>query len=141
MASKILVCFDEPAQGPAVLEIGQQMAGSLKCDMVILNVQPPTSGLTGYYERLFHEEMEQIENLFGGAGKEELMFVRRYFEGKGKLPNFKMLTGDPAEVIVEELEGGNYRLVIIGLKRDRAPGDVAQEVIKRSPVHVMLVKV
>lgn len=141
MNRKILVCFDEPDGGPAVLEAGQQMARALKCEMVVLNVQLPTSGLTGYYERLFHEEMEQIDSIFGGAGKSELMFVRRFFEGKGKLPNFKLVTGDPAEAILRELEGGDYRLAVIGLKRNRGPGGVADEVIKRSPVDLLLAKV
>lgn len=141
MPKKILVCFDEPDGGPAVLEAGQQMARALKCEMVVLNVQPPTSGLTGYYERLFHEEMEQIDSIFGGAGKAELMFVRRFFDGHGKLPNFKLVTGDPAEAILRELEGGDYRLAVVGLKRNKGPGGVAEEVIKRSPVDVFLAKV
>jgi nucleotide-binding universal stress UspA family protein len=141
MAKKILICFDEPGTGPAVLEAGRQLAKALKAEMVVLNVQPPTSGLTGYYERLFHEEMERIDSLFGGAGKEELLFVRRFFDGEGKLPNFKLVTGDPAEAILRELDGGGYRLAVIGIKRQRSPGEVAEEVIKKSPVDVLLAKV
>ncbi|GEM_PF-2222619 len=141
MPKKILVCFDEAVTGPAVLEAGRLMAKALKSEIVVINVQPPTSGLTGYYERLFHEEMERIDSIFGGAGKEELLFVRRFFDGKGNLPNFKLVTGDPSEAIIQELEGGNYQLAVVGLKRNRSPGQVAGEVVKRSPVDVLLAKV
>lgn len=141
MAKKILVCFDEAGTGPAVLEAGREMAKALKAEMVVINVQPPTGGLTGYYEHLFQEEMERIDSIFGGAGKDELLFVRRFFDGEKKLPNFKLVTGDPAEIIPGELAGGDYRLVVLGFKPQKGPGRVAEEVIRQSPHNVLLARV
>jgi nucleotide-binding universal stress UspA family protein len=140
MGKNILVCFDEVQSGPAVLEAGRRHAKLLGCGMVVIHVQPSLSGISGYYERLFHEELDHIENLFGGPGRDELLFVRRYFDRKGELPNFKLIEGDPLEGILREAQSGGYQLVVIGTKDRKAPGKVGLEIIKKSPIDVMVVK-
>ena len=141
MARRILVCYQESGSGSAVLEAGRRMAVALKAELTIIKVQPEAAGLTGYYEHLFHEEMDRIDSIFGGADKKDILFAKKVFEKDGRLPNFKIAAGDPARIIVQELEAGSYQLAILGIQRDRPLGRVAEAVIKNSPVDVLLVKI
>jgi len=140
MGKNILVCFDEVQSGPTVLEAGRRIAKLQGCGMVVIHVQPTLTGISGYYERLFQEELDHIENIFGGPGRDELLFVRRFFDGLGELPNFKLMEGDPLEGILREAGSGGYQLVVIGTKDRRSPGKVGLDIIKKSPIDVMVVK-
>jgi hypothetical protein len=139
MSGQILICFDEVQSGPKVLKAGKKMARALKKEMTVIHVQEQ-SGITGYYEKLFRENLDHIDSLFGGAGKEELMFVRKYFSDAEELPRFILRSGDPAGIILEELGAGGYSLAVIGTKDGREPGAVGRKIIEESNVDILLVK-
>lgn len=141
MAKRILICYPESESGNAILEAGRRMARALKAELTIIKVQPEAAGLTGYYEHLFHEEMARIDSIFGRADIKDILFAKKVFEKDRRLPNFKIAAGDPAQAIVNELKGGDYQMVVLGVRRNKPLGRVAEAVVKNSPTDVLLIKI
>jgi hypothetical protein len=139
MNGQILICFDEIQSGTKVLEAGKKLARVLDAGITVIHIRGE-SGIAGYYDKLFHQELEQIDSIFGGPGKEELMFVRKYFSDFDELPRFILKSGDPAGMIIAELNSGGYAMAVIGTKDGKTPGAVGQEIIEKSLANVLVVK-
>lgn len=140
MTKRIVACFGEAEKGEAVLEAGRKYAALLGAELVIVHVQTTLTGMTGYYERLFHEELDEIERIFGGPGKDELLTARRYFQGAGQLPHFKLISGDVLAELLKELDNGDYLLAVVGARPDGSLGRTAEGLIRRSPADVLVAK-
>lgn len=140
MDKRILACFGEAEKGGAVLEAGKKYASLLGAELAIVHVQPTLTGMTGYYERLFHEELDEIERIFGGPGKDEMLYVRRYFQGTEDLPRFKLCSGDVLTELLAEMQTGGYLLAVVGARPDGSLGRKAEEIIRKSPIDVLVAK-
>jgi nucleotide-binding universal stress UspA family protein len=140
MEPQILICFDEAQSGPRVLNAGKRLSRLLKMKMVVIHVRERTGGVSGYYDELFHDNLQRIDELFGGQDQEDLLFVKTFFNDGKRLPRFKLVTGNPSELILQELSSGDYGLVLIGTKNGREAGATGRAVIAGSPIDVYVVK-
>lgn len=140
MAPQILICFDEAQSGPRVLAAGKRLARQLKMRIVVIHVRERQGGISGYYNELFRDNLQRIEELFEGQSQEDLLFVRNYFSAEKRLPGFKVMSGDPASLILKELDSGEYTLVLIGTKDGREIGKTGRAIIAQSPVDVYVAK-
>ncbi|MDI6738781.1 MAG: universal stress protein [Candidatus Edwardsbacteria bacterium] len=123
MERQMLVCFDAAQSGPRVLEAGKRLSRLLKMRMVVIHVRERPEGISGYYDELFRDNPQRIEERFEGAARDDLLFIKSYFSGEKKRPRFKMATGNPAELILQELASGDYALVVIGTKDGKNDGE------------------
>ena len=140
MEPQILICFDEAQSGPRVLATGKRLSRQLKMKMVVIHVRQQQGGISGYYDELFRDNLQRIEDLFESQAQEDLLFVRNFFSAEKKLPRFKVMTGDPSGTIIKELSSGDYRLALIGTKNGRDVGATGRAVIAGSPIDVYVVK-
>lgn len=140
MRRRILACYGEAEKGEAVLEAGKKYSSLLDAELVIVHVQTALTGMTGYYERLFHEELDEIERIFGGPGKEEMVCARRHFRGAKELPKFKLCSGNVLGELLAEIEKGGYLLAVVGARQDGSLGKTAEEIIRKSPIDVLVAK-
>lgn len=85
--------------------------------------------------------MARIDSIFGRADIKDILFAKKVFEKDRRLPNFKIAAGDPAQAIVNELKGGDYQMVVLGVQRNKPLGRVAEAVVKNSPTDVLLIKI
>jgi len=140
MKGKALICFEDAVSGQAVLTKGIELAERLGYEPVIIHVQVAATGIAGTYDNLFHEELEQIESLFGDPGQEELLYVRKHLGGTPHPPRFILASGVPSTIILNALAGGEYKIVMIGDRKDDGPGKIGLDIIKGSPVSVLVIK-
>ena len=140
MKGKALICFESAETGKTLLTQGVELAIRLGYEPVIIHVQTIPTGIAGTYESLFHEDLERIESLFGEPGQEELLYARRHFSDTLHPPQFILVSGDPAESILNALVTGEYKMVVIGSKKDDGPGKIGLDIVKSSPVSVLMIK-
>lgn len=144
---KVLFCYDGSEPSERALEMGGKLLQALKLKATVLYVVPEVDERFRHYERLFEEELKEIERLFGGEG-EELQLVNRAREvlnRQGVKAERKVRSGDPAEEILAEVASGGYDLVILGSHgrsalAERFLGSVSKKVSERSPASVLIVK-
>lgn len=144
---KVLFCYDGSEPSERALEIGGKLLQALKLKATVLYVVPEVDERFRHYERLFEEELKEIEQLFGGEG-EELQLVnqaREVLSRQGVETERKVRSGDPVEEILAEVASGGYDLVILGSHGrsalpERFLGSVSRKVSERSPASVLIVK-
>lgn len=139
---KILVAVDGSELAlDAVRHALQLRNAGLNASFVLANVQEPTY----LYEMVMARDAEDLERISGGAGAHALEAAEALFNAAGVPYAREIGTGDPAPVLIDIAENHGCELIILGGKgvgalRSALLGSVSQEILKRSPVPVIIVK-
>jgi nucleotide-binding universal stress UspA family protein len=141
MFAKILLSFDGSSHSVKAAEYAIRLAKVDNAEVEILHVRDTVSSYqsrtvfdTVSFEKSLVEEAEEI--LAKGVKK---------FEEAGLPVKSKILTGDPADVICNEAENNNYKLIIIG-SRGLNPvsrfilGSVTSRILQHTDIPVLVVK-
>ncbi len=114
----------------------------LRASFVLANVQEPAS----FYEMVTAQNREIIENAAIGAAEDLMAPSARLLREAGVEYNTAVITGDPAQAMLELIEVHGCDMVLMGsralglIRRALEGGSTSQRVIQDSPVPVLLVK-
>ena len=109
-------------------------------------------GIYYSYKSIFKEDLEKIEELFGGIDSEKeaakklfLSPVCDYMEREGFDVRGTVREGHVVEEILEEINEEGYDMVLLGDKKGLSParillGSTVSEVMHRAKVCVMVIK-
>ena len=119
----------------------QLIQQGLKADFLLANVQEPAN----LYELVTAHDPEVIEKVSQEAGKHALQPAVDLLRAAGIACETIVVSGDPAQAVVELVEDHGCELVITGsrgagLLRSAISGSVSQSLVHDSPVPVLLVK-
>lgn len=142
--SRILVPLDGSEVGEAALPCVEALAAQIKSSVMLLHVNPPLYKALGEVEYPAPFPQEMIESL-RAAGRAYLGGVSQRLEKKGFEVNFELVSGDPAEKILEYAKEKRFNLIAMsshgrgGIAR-WVLGSVANKVIRGGEVPVWIVK-
>ncbi len=113
----------------------------LRAELVLANVQEPAS----LYEMVTAPDPGTLEQVSEGAGRHVLEAALRTAEAAGVSFTSEVASGDPARMLIEIAERHGCDLVVMGAHghgpvRSALMGSVSLELVRLSPVPVMLVK-
>ncbi|MBL8370903.1 MAG: universal stress protein [Burkholderiaceae bacterium] len=116
-------------------------AEGLKTEFLLANVQEPAS----LYEIVTAHDPQVLENVSHAAGEHMLQPALELLRQAGFDADVAVVTGDPAHAVVDLVEEHACDLIIIGthamgLLRKAWSGSVALDLVKASPVPVLVVK-
>lgn len=116
-------------------------AEGLRCEFVLANVQEPAS----LYEMVTAPDPVILETVSHAAGEHLLQPAVDLLQAAGFDAEVVVVTGDPAHAVVDLVEEHSCDLVVIGthtmgLLRKAWSGSVALDLVKASPVPVVVVK-
>lgn len=115
--------------------------GGLRAELVLANVQEPAS----LYEMVTAPDPATLDEVGEGAGRHLLAPAVAMAEAAGVAHEAEVGRGDPARTLIEIAERHGCDLVVMGAHgrgavRRALMGSVSLEVVRLSPVPVMLVK-
>lgn len=113
----------------------------LRAELVLANVQEPAS----LYELVTAPDPQTLDEVTEGAGRHLLEPAVAAADAAGVSYTVAIGRGDPARVLIEIAEREGCDLVVMGAHghgavRSALMGSVSQELVRLSPVPVMLVK-
>ena len=114
----------------------------LRASFVLANVQEPAS----FYEMVTAQNREIIDNAAIGAAEDLMAPSARLLREAGVEYDTAVITGDPAQAMLELIEVHGCDMVLMGsralglIRRALEGGSTSQRVIQDSPVPVLLVK-
>ena len=113
----------------------------LRAELVLANVQEPAS----LYEMVTAPDPETLDEVTEGAGRHLLAPAVAAAEAAGVAHTVAVGRGDPARALIEIAEREGCDLVVMGAHghgavRSVLMGSVSHEMVRLSPVPVMLVK-
>ena len=119
----------------------QLVAQGLQASFLLVNVQEPAT----LYEMVTAPDPVVLENVSHAAGEHALQAAEELLHSAGIAFERAVVTGDPANAVLELIDEYGCEMVIIGsnsmgLLRSALQGSVAQTLIHDSPVPVLLVK-
>lgn len=139
---KILVPVDgsELSHDALTRALGLVQAG-LRAELVLANVQEPAS----LYEMVTAPDPATLEAVSQGAGQHVLAPAVQMVRAAGVPYSVEIASGDPAHTLIDIAERHGCELVVMGGRghgavRRALMGSVSLELVRRSPVPVMLVK-
>lgn len=116
-------------------------AEGLRARFLLVNVQPPAN----LYELVTAHDPDVLQAVSHEAGEHLLQPALDLLRAGGFEAEAVVVTGDPAQAVVDLIEETGCDLVVIGtramgLLRSALSGSVAQDLIHSSPVPLLLVK-
>lgn len=142
--SRILVPLDGSEIGEAALPCVEALAASIKSSVSLLHINPPLYKAVGELQYPGPYSEKVTEGL-RAAGKAYLDGVRKRLKRKGVEVNCEVVTGDPAEKILEYAREKSLNLIAMsshgrgGIAR-WVLGSVADKVIRGDEVPVLIVR-
>ena len=139
---KILVPVDGSALSlEAVRHVLGLVRNGLKAQIVLANVQEPAS----LYEIVIARDPAVLEDVSTGAGTYLLQEARALCQGAGVAHETAVVSGDPANALIDIVEQYGCSAIVIGAHGKGAlasalQGSVSLAVVHASPVPVTLVK-
>ncbi len=139
---KILVAVDGSVVSlDAVRHALKLQHAGLKADFVLVNIQEPSS----LYEMVMAPDAQALHGIAVGAGQHALEAAEALFKSAGVDFEHEIGSGDPAPALIDIAENHQCDLIILGGSKQGALrsvllGSVSEEVLKRSPVPVVVVK-
>ncbi len=117
------------------------VAEGLQASFLLVNVQEPAT----LYEMVTAPDPEVLENVSHAAGEHALQPAMTLLHEAGIACEIAVVTGDPANAVLELIEEHGCDMVVIGtrgmgLLRSALLGSVAQTLVHSAPVPVLLVK-
>lgn len=139
---KILVSTDGSENAKRALEEAKMIAGCTGADVDILNVVKNIS--TSPYMLVNDESMKTMDDL-EGFGKKILDDAEKIFEDFPGEVNLKLISGNPADIIIKEGNEGKYDLIVMGNRglgtfSRTMTGSVSSKVLNHSNIDVMIIK-
>lgn len=139
---KILVPVDGSELSHDALARALDLArAGLRAELVLANVQEPAS----LYEMVTAPDPGTLEEVSQGAGQHVLAPAVQTAQAAGVPYEVEIASGDPARMLIEIAERHGCELVVMGARghgavRSALMGSVSLELVRLSPVPVMLVK-
>lgn len=139
---KILVPVDgSELSHDALVHALELVRAGLRAELVLANVQEPAS----LYEMVTAPDPVTLDEVSDGAGRHVLAPAVQAAEAAGVAYTVEVGQGDPARILIEIAEREGCDLVVMGAHgrgavRSALMGSVSLEVVRLSPVPVMLVK-
>jgi nucleotide-binding universal stress UspA family protein len=129
-AMKMLLAVDGSDRSLQAVRRALALASEgLKCQYVLVNVQPPAN----LYEVVTAHDPDVIREVRGAAGADLLAPAEALLEAAGAAFESEVAGGEPAHLIVELAENYGCDAIVLGGR-----GDVAQAVLAASPVIVIV---
>lgn len=138
----ILVAVDgSPLSLKAVAHVLELVAGGLRAQLVLVNVQEPAT----VYEMVTLHDPEALAKLAQDAGKDMLAPAVTLVSQAGVPFVQAVLTGDPVPAMLEAMEEHACQAIVMGSHGKGAItsallGSVSREMLEKSPVPVTFVK-
>jgi len=119
----------------------RMVAGGLRADVVLANVQEPAN----LYELIVAHNPEVIEQVSAEAGLHALQSAQVLLDTAGISYENEVAQGDPAHTIVDIVERFGCDVIVMGARgqselRRTLMGSVSNEVLHASPVPVIIAK-
>jgi nucleotide-binding universal stress UspA family protein len=138
---KILLPVDgSPLSLEAVHHAIRLVRDGLQAEFVLANVQEPSS----LYEMVVVHDPQALRRMATEAGTHALAAADALLNEADIDHEMEVATGDPAHTLIELIENYRCDVVIMGAQgmgeSSAAFGSVAQEVLRHSPVPVMIVR-
>ena len=139
---KIILPIDGSELSLHEVRFALQLVGEgLRASFLLVNVQEPAT----LYEMVTAPDPEVLENVSHAAGEHALQPALALLHQAGIDYEVAVVTGDPANAVLELIEEHGCDMVVIGtrgmgLLRSALIGSVAQTLVHNAPVPVLLVK-
>ncbi len=139
---RILLPIDgSPAALDAVHHAVALTAAGLHASFVLINVQEPAT----LYELMTAPDAPTLERVAEGAGRHALEPAEALINVTGTPFESEVVTGDPAQEIVDAVERHDCEMVVMGARgigavRSALMGSVSQSLLHRLTVPVMVVR-
>lgn len=140
---KILISTDGSDNANKALVKGKNIAKDLNAEVTIITVVKEITTnpeLTIDYSEVEKEQKQEVE-----SGKELLKQSLKNFKDFNGEVDLKVLKGNPAEMIIREIEDNDYSMVIMGSRglgtfSRTMLGSVSHKVLNHSNIDVLIVK-
>lgn len=138
---KILIPVDGSELALAAVRHALELVGhGLKARFVLVNVQEPAN----LYEVVVARDPQVLQQVSESAGKDQLRDAQALLQAAGQAVEAVVLTGDPAQAILEQQEAFACHAIVLSARGAGAlqsvfMGSVSQAVLKDSPVPVTVV--
>lgn len=139
---KILLPFDGSTPAVAAVQLAVKLIDEgLDASVVLANVQEPAS----LYELMVAHDPAVIEQASAAAGAHILQVAQALLEDAGIAYESEVVSGDPANTLLELIENYACDLVVMGASgtsalRSALLGSVSNELLHGAAVPVMIVK-
>jgi len=139
---RILLPIDgSPAAIDAVRHALSLVAAGLHANFVLINVQEPAS----LYELMTAPDAPTLERVAEGAGRHALEPAEALIKVTGTPYVSEVVTGDPAQALVEAAERHHCEAVVMGARgvgalRSAVMGSVSQSLLHRLSLPVTIVR-
>jgi nucleotide-binding universal stress UspA family protein len=148
MFPNMVVALDGSELSKKALKVAIQLAAEQKSVLYLLHVvkeiafPPYMLGEMAYTNREYDTELNEI---LRKEGEELLRNAKEQAKEKDVVARMVLLTGDPAEEIIEFIKGHDIKLVIMGSRglgpfKEIMLGSVSHKVSHMAPCPVMIVK-
>ncbi len=141
MFKKILAPVDGSIGSQAAAKKAMQIAADYGAEVTFIYVAVDIYSSS----RLSNEDYSQLQAAYMAQGEAMLEDVINEVKIDGVMTNKKMLTGHPAQILLNECKEGGYDLVVIGsrgqsLLQDFPMGSVSSRVVQYAPCTVLIVR-
>jgi nucleotide-binding universal stress UspA family protein len=138
---KILLPVDgSPLSLEAVRHAIRLARDGLQAEFVLANVQEPSS----LYEMMVVHDPDALQRMALEAGQHQIAEADRLLTEAGLAHEIEIASGEPAHMLIDIAENYQCKAVIMGAhgegESSAALGSVAQDVLRHSPIAVMIVR-
>ncbi|GLS16009.1 universal stress protein [Hydrogenophaga electricum] len=138
---RILIPTDGSTQALQAAHHVLRLCGwGLKARFVVANVQPPAN----LYEVVVAHDPVVLQQVSEAAGRDLMRPVVQLLQAAGMAVESVVVSGDPAQALVELVEAHDCHLIVLGAQghgalRAAVLGSVSQALLQTSPVPVTVV--
>ncbi len=146
----ILFCVDGSEESKRALRLAAPFFKKRDFKITLFNVLPEIRESYKHYEKFIEEEIKEVKKVFKKEDEEdhelevinEAEEILKEFGIKAKK---KHRHGDAVEGILQEIEEGDYELVVLGSHgytgiKKVLMGSVSSKIMEKSPISVLIVK-
>lgn len=145
MYKKILIPVDGSHRAALAAEHGVELASKFQAEVTLFHVIPALPAYVNKYGDRLGNVYQQINDELQKTGQEILEKAKKDLAGYGVPVEIKIIWGNPAQEICNEVKEGRYDLLILGSRglgeiKGYLMGSVSNRVSRHAPCPVLIVR-